>query len=156
MSLGFSRPLPLGPTKPFNEDRASKGVIDPRAQFDEKVLARVTEDEQFFKNLSWLKVIAEVQANPGAPFPRRPVSPEVYARLKFHSDRHTLLRALEERDGPGCFYCGASEPEEIDHVRSRCHGGSDSIENLVLACWDCNTAKFIWPAWVFAFQLAAA
>lgn len=48
------------------------------------------------------------------------------------------------RDNYTCQYCGAKPPDtvlEIDHVIPRCKGGSDRIENLKTACWNCNRGK---------------
>jgi 5-methylcytosine-specific restriction endonuclease McrA len=41
-----------------------------------------------------------------------------------------------------CVYCGKMDvPFEVDHIRPRSRGGSDSISNLALACHGCNTTK---------------
>lgn len=48
------------------------------------------------------------------------------------------------RDGYCCQYCGKRPPSvtlEVDHRIPRCAGGSDSLDNLVAACWDCNRGK---------------
>lgn len=42
--------------------------------------------------------------------------------------------------GDSCMYCLA-EADTIDHVVSLNKGGDDSIENLVPACWSCNSSK---------------
>ena len=50
-------------------------------------------------------------------------------------------RQLLVRDGNECFYCGYEmQPENIsvEHVLSRLHGGSNRMENLVLAHKKCN------------------
>src|SRR5947209_5981536 len=54
--------------------------------------------------------------------------------------------AVFERAHGVCEYCGVAIDDtyfggEIDHVRSRKHGGSDEIANLALACQPCNRAK---------------
>jgi hypothetical protein len=49
-----------------------------------------------------------------------------------------------KRDGFQCAYCGKSPPEvtlECDHVHPVSKGGSDEIENLITACFDCNRGK---------------
>lgn len=49
-----------------------------------------------------------------------------------------------ERDGFKCAYCGkvASETElEVDHIIPRAKGGTDIIENLITACFECNRGK---------------
>lgn len=40
-----------------------------------------------------------------------------------------------------CSYCGSRDFLSIDHLLPRTRGGSDSGENLVLACKPCNTSK---------------
>jgi hypothetical protein len=50
-----------------------------------------------------------------------------------------------KRDQFQCAYCGAHPSEtvllEVDHVIPVCEGGTNDIENLVAACWDCNRGK---------------
>jgi len=44
-----------------------------------------------------------------------------------------------------CAYCGADiTPENytLDHVIARSKGGNSEINNIVLACFDCNTKKY--------------
>lgn len=50
-----------------------------------------------------------------------------------------------------CVYCGSREHLTIDHYIPRSRGGTSDLENLVLACNDCNNAKgdklpleFVW------------
>lgn len=48
------------------------------------------------------------------------------------------------RDGAVCRYCSdelTPDQAEIDHVMPRSLGGTDTIENLALACKGCNRAK---------------
>lgn len=54
--------------------------------------------------------------------------------------RYEVLR----RDNHTCRYCGASAPDAtltVDHVTPTALGGSDSPDNLVAACRDCNYGK---------------
>lgn len=49
-----------------------------------------------------------------------------------------------KRDRFTCSYCGSHPPDvllEVDHVIPMAAGGSDAMENLVTACWDCNRGK---------------
>jgi hypothetical protein len=49
-----------------------------------------------------------------------------------------------KRDGFKCQYCGQTPPTvtlEIDHIDPVSRGGSDSIHNLLTACFDCNRGK---------------
>ena len=55
--------------------------------------------------------------------------------LRFH---------ILERDNHTCHYCGRRPPEvvlQVDHVVSIALGGSDTPDNLITACRDCNTGK---------------
>lgn len=48
------------------------------------------------------------------------------------------------RDHFTCRYCGRSAPDvklHIDHVLPVSKGGTDSVDNLVVACCDCNLGK---------------
>ena len=57
-----------------------------------------------------------------------------------------LRLAVWERAGGRCEYCLISEedsltPHEPDHTIAVQHRGSTSLENLALACYDCNRPK---------------
>jgi hypothetical protein len=58
---------------------------------------------------------------------------------------------LETRDGEQCIWCGKALTHRcpdatVDHVVCRSRGGSNSLENLVLACADCNHRRADAPA----------
>lgn len=49
-----------------------------------------------------------------------------------------------KRDAFACQYCGAHPPTavlEIDHIVAVSAGGTNEIENLITACFDCNRGK---------------
>lgn len=53
---------------------------------------------------------------------------------------------VHARAGNRCEYCLLSEKDahflhEIDHIIARKHGGASTLENLALACYDCNRFK---------------
>jgi hypothetical protein len=56
-------------------------------------------------------------------------------------------RQVQERAGNRCEYCGLHQIHsplaalQIEHITPRKHRGDDSLENLALACIDCNLAK---------------
>lgn len=60
--------------------------------------------------------------------------------------------AVRLRANAACEYCGVTEEQSggkltIDHFRPVSHGGTDSIENLVYACFRCNGYKAdYWPS----------
>lgn len=52
--------------------------------------------------------------------------------------------AVFHRDDFQCQYCGRRAPDavlEVDHVEPVSGGGSNHIDNLVTACFDCNRGK---------------
>lgn len=49
-----------------------------------------------------------------------------------------------KRDNFTCQYCSAKPPEvplEIDHLLPVCKKGTNDIDNLITACFDCNRGK---------------
>ena len=49
-----------------------------------------------------------------------------------------------KRDSFTCAYCGKKPPEavlEADHIEPKSKGGTDILENLITACFDCNRGK---------------
>jgi hypothetical protein len=54
---------------------------------------------------------------------------------------------VRQRAGDRCEYCQLAQKHspiaalQIDHIVPRKHGGSDELDNLALACIDCNLAK---------------
>lgn len=47
-----------------------------------------------------------------------------------------------KRDNFTCQYCGkAGGRLEVDHVKPICQGGSDEMDNLKTACFECNRGK---------------
>jgi 5-methylcytosine-specific restriction endonuclease McrA len=58
-----------------------------------------------------------------------------------------IRQQVRTRAGNCCEYCQLSQadsplaPLHIEHVLPRKHGGSDDLDNLALACIDCNLHK---------------
>ncbi len=49
---------------------------------------------------------------------------------------------LLEKWNRKCAYCGATDTRlEIEHIKPKSKGGSDRVNNLAIACHDCNQAK---------------
>lgn len=49
-----------------------------------------------------------------------------------------------KRDGFTCQYCGKNPPEvtlEVDHIQPVSKNGTDELDNLITACFDCNRGK---------------
>lgn len=64
------------------------------------------------------------------------------------SKRKSLSKKLRfevlKRDRFTCQYCSAKPPKvplEIDHIDPVSRGGTNDIDNLVTACFDCNRGK---------------
>ena len=47
----------------------------------------------------------------------------------------------EKMANSSCCYCGSGDNLSIDHLLPRKRGGSDSGDNLILACQHCNSSK---------------
>ncbi len=63
-----------------------------------------------------------------------------YQRGPLHAK--TLRQYLLTKHKGKCFYCNtATGPMEIEHITPRAKGGITAINNLVLACRQCNIAK---------------
>lgn len=96
-------------------------------------------------------VHATLRPNPSRYYrkPRRQVLPIPKAKQKKgqHTTRidpyywtaewHALSHEVVERDGYICRYCD-KHGTQADHVIPRKKGGSDTLDNLVCACADCN------------------
>jgi len=55
---------------------------------------------------------------------------------------YELREYLLEKWQRCCAYCGAKDvPLQIEHIRPRANGGSNSVTNLTLACEPCNAKK---------------
>jgi 5-methylcytosine-specific restriction endonuclease McrA len=77
---------------------------------------------------------------------------------------HRKKHSLSSRDGGArCAYCGRREKLRrltIDHRLPKSRGGSNGLDNLVLACTACNHAKAArlpgeWSAPTFGARSAA-
>ncbi len=63
--------------------------------------------------------------------------------VKFPQKKILLTRKnIVKRDRHTCQYCGESHTQmTVDHVIPKIYGGTDSWENLVCACIECNNIK---------------
>ena len=63
-----------------------------------------------------------------------------YVRLPFkkvYLTRHNVMK----RDGFACAYCGSTKNLTLDHVLPRAQGGQTTWNNLITACYSCNSQK---------------
>ena len=63
-----------------------------------------------------------------------------YVRVPYRRAVPLTRRAVLERDGHVCVYCG-TRADTIDHVRPRSRGGEHIWTNVVAACARCNHRK---------------
>lgn len=67
---------------------------------------------------------------------------KMLGRDRQRSIPRSLRRAVYERDGRRCRYCGSTAgPFQIDHIFPWSRGGRHQLENLTVACQACNAAK---------------
>jgi len=57
-----------------------------------------------------------------------------------------IFERIRERASKACEYCGITEVDSgglltVDHFQPRAHSGTDSLDNLVYACFRCNGYK---------------
>ena len=74
--------------------------------------------------------------------------PSIIRMLRKHRNRKVSIKFSRAnvllRDGHKCLYCGGErEAHELnyDHVIPRSRGGSTNWENIVSACYECNSKK---------------
>jgi len=63
-----------------------------------------------------------------------------YVRVPYHREVPMTRRAVLDRDGHACAYCGM-RADTIDHIRPRSRGGAHVWTNVVAACARCNHRK---------------
>jgi 5-methylcytosine-specific restriction endonuclease McrA len=78
-----------------------------------------------------------------------------YVRVPYHREVPLTRRAVLDRDGHACAYCG-NRADTIDHVRPRSRGGQHVWTNVVAACARCNHRKGDRLLAELGWQLAAA
>lgn len=55
---------------------------------------------------------------------------------------YSVKEYLLEKWGRKCVYCGVeNKPLQVEHIRPKAKGGSNSVSNLTLACNTCNKKK---------------
>lgn len=55
--------------------------------------------------------------------------------------RKSVRRAVFERDGHRCVFCGATENLSLDHIVRYADDGPDTEENLRVLCMKCNQSR---------------
>lgn len=52
-----------------------------------------------------------------------------------------LRQAVLEADHYECVYCGSTDRLAVDHIVPHSRGGEMIFENLLTACWTCNSRR---------------
>lgn len=55
--------------------------------------------------------------------------------------RKSVKRAVYERDGHRCVFCGATENLSLDHIVRYADDGPDTEDNLRVLCMKCNQSR---------------
>ena len=55
--------------------------------------------------------------------------------------RKSVKRAVYERDGHRCVFCGTTENLTLDHIVRYADGGPDTEDNLRVLCMKCNQSR---------------
>jgi 5-methylcytosine-specific restriction endonuclease McrA len=63
-----------------------------------------------------------------------------YVKYKIRNIKVNRTRIFR-RDNEECVYCGSTKQLTLDHVIPRSRGGSNSWDNLVTCCHNCNVRK---------------
>ena len=76
-----------------------------------------------------------------------------------HWIRDVKRRRIYARDGWRCVWCQrpveAGRNATLDHFLAREAGGSNEADNLLTACFRCNSRRQNRPALTFAFELGS-
>lgn len=80
------------------------------------------------------------------------IRPEGMSRRQLRDYLADLTQKVLVRDGPNCWYCNVETSlsnaetgwiptsRTLEHLLPQAHGGNDALENLCIACRECNAA----------------
>ena len=72
----------------------------------------------------------------------RPLIIRLLSYIKYNTRNIKVNRTrIYKRDNHECVYCGSKKQLTLDHVIPRSRGGSNSWDNLVTCCHNCNVRK---------------
>jgi uncharacterized protein (TIGR02646 family) len=74
------------------------------------------------------------------------------SRLYKSEQRGFIIDYLRRMRGDRCTYCGkilAESDMTIEHIRPKSKGGRNDINNLTIACQDCNCKRASMPVATF-------
>lgn len=91
-------------------------------------------------------VVLDIEAGVFAPTAglNAPIAPAQPPKVIKPQEKHKRKKLMERQDGK-CAYClrpfSAALIATMDHVRPKSKGGTNRMDNLVLACSPCNQLK---------------
>lgn len=100
-------------------------------------------ERQGYHGPAFYNILGDVYADEKHPLRNIYAGEKRKHRRKFKSQLPSAdWEVVKERYGNRCFYCGKeSNKLNKEHVIPICRGGTDTIENIVPACWKCNRTK---------------
>jgi 5-methylcytosine-specific restriction endonuclease McrA len=122
----------------FNNRKRTEKQLPPSLQ--QKLDSHIRLAQKLQRILPITKVIVEVAAFDTQKMMNTEISGVEYQQgtLQGYEIREYLL----EKWGRKCAYCKKQNiPLEIEHIIPKSRGGTDSVNNLTLACHDCNQQK---------------
>ncbi len=63
-----------------------------------------------------------------------------YVKVPYRDAVNVTRRGVLRRDARRCGYCGKAATT-VDHIMPRSRGGTNTWENLIACCLDCNSTK---------------
>lgn len=138
-------------------DAAHKNELNERSRqwaMDHKEKRSEISRKSYLKNrdkaLEWKRKYYQENKEKYAEWERRAheKNPHIHlaAKSRYMARQHGCevipydRKAVYERDGGRCRYCGKAT-KAVDHVLPLSRGGPDSFENVVLCCHSCNVSK---------------
>ena len=121
-----------------NRKNKKKGWLPP--SLEQKVAVQVNEIDHVHRYFPIETIIVEVAEFDIQKIKNPDISGIEYQQgtLQGYNIRNYLL----EKHGRKCFYCGKTVSKfEVEHMIPKTRGGSNRIDNLTLACHNCNQKK---------------
>ena len=118
------------------------------------ILSRLQNTLTWVRRLSNLLPITAVHVETAVFDPQLLRNPEIQG-VEYQQGplyQTNLRAAVYQRDNRKCAYCdkaGKRVKLEMDHVVPKASGGTDRLDNLVVACHDCNNKKANQPVGIF-------
>ena len=126
----------------------------PEGWLPPSLISRLSNTVTWVRRFSKILPISDIHVETAVFDPQLLRNPEIKGKEYQQGPLYqtNLRAAVLHRDGHKCVYCGKSGKRhrlELDHAIPKTLGGSDSYENRLAACYDCNLKKGNQPLEVF-------